>query len=78
VRKSQDIRGSCLTGSAASRPFREYIHIIHARFRGEEVGLCRQTSHLKRAGGMPLDEREKANPKLLGDIDFDMDPTKVY
>src|SRR5258708_2242340 len=58
-------------------PFREYIHIIHARFRGEEVGFVPHIFISNERGMLAGRERE-GYPKLLGDIDFDMHQPNVY
>jgi acetoacetate decarboxylase len=58
-------------------PFREYIHIIHARFRGEEVGFVPHIFISNERGMLAGRERE-GYPKLLGEIDFDMNQSNVY
>ena len=58
-------------------PFREYIHIIHARFRGEDVGFVPHIFISNERGMLAGRERE-GYPKLLGEIDFDMDAPNVY
>jgi len=57
--------------------FREYIHIIQARFRGEEVGFVPHIFISNERGMLAGRERE-GYPKLLGEIDFDMDQPNVY
>ncbi len=57
--------------------FREYIHIIHARFRGEEVGFVPHIFITNERGMLAGRERE-GYPKLLGEIDFNMNETNVY
>jgi acetoacetate decarboxylase len=58
-------------------PFREYIHIIHARFRGEDVGFVPHIFISNERGMLAGRERE-GYPKLLGEIDFDMREANVY
>jgi acetoacetate decarboxylase len=58
-------------------PFREYIHIIHARFRGEQVGFVPHIFISNERGMLAGRERE-GYPKLLGEIDFDMNQSNVY
>jgi acetoacetate decarboxylase len=58
-------------------PFREYIHIIHARLRGEEVGFVPHIFISNERGMLAGRERE-GYPKLLGEIDFDMNQSNVY
>jgi hypothetical protein len=58
-------------------PFGEYIHIIHARFRGEEVGFVPHIFISNERGMLAGRERE-GYPKLLGEIDFDMNQSNVY
>src|SRR6266404_5395737 len=57
--------------------FREYIHIVHARFRGEEVGFVPHIFISNERGMLAGRERE-GYPKLLGEIDFDMNQSNVY
>ncbi len=64
-------------GFSSVGPFREYIHIIHARFRGEEVGFVPHILISNERGMLAGRERE-GYPKLLGEIDFDMDQSNVY
>jgi len=64
-------------GFSSAGPFREYIHIIHARFRGEEVGFVPHIFISNERGMLAGRERE-GYPKLLGEIDFDMDRSNVY
>ncbi len=64
-------------GFSSVGPFREYIHIIHARFRGEEVGFVPHIFISNERGMLAGRERE-GYPKLLGDIDFDMHQPNVY
>ena len=64
-------------GFSSVGPFREYIHIIHARFRGEEVGFVPHIFISNERGMLAGRERE-GYPKLLGEIDFDMDRSTVY
>ena len=64
-------------GFSSVGPFREYIHIIHARFRGEEVGFVPHIFITNERGMLSGRERE-GYPKLLGDIDFDMNQPNVY
>jgi len=63
-------------GFSSVGPFREYIHIIHARFRGEEVGFVPHIFISNERGMLAGRERE-GYPKLLGEIDFDMDQSNV-
>jgi acetoacetate decarboxylase len=58
-------------------PFREYIHIIHARFRGEERGFVPHIFITNERGMIAGRERE-GYPKLLGEVDFDMNQANVY
>ncbi len=58
-------------------PFREYIHIIHARFHGEDVGFVPHIFISNERGMLAGRERE-GYPKLLGEIDFDMNEANVY
>ncbi len=67
----------CHTGSAASVPFGEYIHIIHARFRGEDVGFVPHI-FISNERGMLAGRGREGYPKLLGDIEFDMNQPNVY
>src|SRR5216684_1100239 len=64
-------------GFSSVGPFREYIHIIHARFHGEEVGFVPHIFISNERGMLAGRERE-GYPKLLGDIDFDMHQPNVY
>ncbi len=64
-------------GFSSVGPFREYIHIIHARFRGEEVGFVPHIFISNERGMLAGRERE-GYPKLLGEIEFDMDQPNVY
>jgi acetoacetate decarboxylase len=64
-------------GFSSVGPFREYIHIIHARFRGEEVGFVPHIFITNERGMISGRERE-GFPKLLAEIDFDMDNANVY
>jgi acetoacetate decarboxylase len=64
-------------GFSSVGPFREYIHIIHARFRGEEVGFVPHIFISNERGMLAGRERE-GYPKLLGEIDFDMNQPNVY
>src|SRR6266446_548306 len=64
-------------GFSSVGPFREYIHIIHARFRDEEVGFVPHIFISNERGMLAGRERE-GYPKLLGEIDFDMDQSNVY
>lgn len=64
-------------GFSSVGPFREYIHIIHARFRGEEVGFVPHIFISNERGMLAGRERE-GYPKLLGEIDFDMNRSNVY
>jgi acetoacetate decarboxylase len=64
-------------GFSSVGPFREYIHIIHARFRNEEVGFVPHIFISNERGMLAGRERE-GYPKLLGDIDFDMNQSNVY
>src|SRR5260221_13563071 len=64
-------------GFSSVGPFREYIHIIHARFRGEEAGFVPHIFISNERGMLAGRERE-GYPKLLGEIDFDMDRSNVY
>jgi acetoacetate decarboxylase len=64
-------------GFSSVGPFREYIHIIHARFRGEEVGFVPHIFISNERGMLAGRERE-GYPKLLGEIDFDMNQSNVY
>ena len=64
-------------GFSSVGPFREYIHIIHVRFRGEEVGFVPHIFISNERGMLAGRERE-GYPKLLGDIDFDMHQPNVY
>jgi acetoacetate decarboxylase len=58
-------------------PFREYIHIVHTRFRGEEVGFVPYIFITNERGMIAGREREDY-PKLLGEVDFDMNAANVY
>ena len=64
-------------GFSSVGPFREYIHIVHARFRGEEVGFVPHIFISNERGMLAGRERE-GYPKLLGEIDFDMNRANVY
>jgi len=64
-------------GFSSVGPFREYIHIIHARFRGEEVGFVPHIFISNERGMLAGRERE-GYPKLLGEIEFDMNQSNVY
>ncbi len=64
-------------GFSSVGPFREYIHIIHARFRGEDVGFVPHIFISNERGMLAGRERE-GYPKLLGEIDFDMSQANVY
>lgn len=64
-------------GFSSVGPFREYIHIIHARFRGEDVGYVPHIFISNERGMLAGRERE-GYPKLLGEIDFDMNQSNVY
>src|SRR5258705_7980155 len=64
-------------GFTSVGPFREYIHIIHARFRGEEVGFVPHIFISNERGMLAGRERE-GYPKLLGEIEFDMNQSNVY
>src|SRR5258705_713720 len=64
-------------GFSSVGPFREYIHIIHARFRGEEVGFVPHIFISNERGMLAGRERE-GYPKLLGEIEFDMNQPNVY
>ncbi len=57
--------------------FREYIHIVHARFRGEEVGFVPHI-FISNERGMIAGREREGYPKLLGEIDFDMNQPNVY
>jgi acetoacetate decarboxylase len=57
--------------------FREYIHIIHAKFRGEDVGFVPHIFITNERGMLAGRERE-GYPKLLGEIDFDMGEINVH
>lgn len=64
-------------GFSSVGPFREYIHIVHARFRGAEVGFVPHIFISNERGMLAGRERE-GYPKLLGEIDFDMNRASVY
>jgi acetoacetate decarboxylase len=64
-------------GFSSVGPFREYIHIIHARFRGAEVAFVPHIFITNERGMISGRERE-GFPKLLAEIDFDMDDANVY
>ncbi|MDG9757907.1 acetoacetate decarboxylase family protein [Pseudomonas chengduensis] len=64
-------------GFSSVGAFREYIHVIHARFRGEEVGFVPHIFISNERGMLAGRERE-GYPKLLGEIDFDMSQPNVY
>src|SRR5260370_1191107 len=64
-------------GFSSVGPFREYIHIIHARFRGEDVGFVPHIFISNERGMLAGRERE-GYPKLLGGIEFDMNQPNVY
>src|SRR5260221_11634320 len=64
-------------GFSSVGPFREYIHIIHARFRGEDVGFVPHIFISNERGMLAGRERE-GYPKLLGEIDFDMNQSNAY
>src|SRR5258707_6843387 len=64
-------------GFTSVGPFREYIHIIHARFRDEDVGFVPHIFISNERGMLAGRERE-GYPKLLGDIEFDMNQPNVY
>ena len=64
-------------GFSSVGPFKEYIHIIHARFRGDEVGYVPHIFISNERGMLAGRERE-GYPKLLGEIDFDMNQANVY
>ena len=64
-------------GFSSVGPFREYIHIIHTRFRGEEVGFVPHI-FISNERGMLAGRDREGYPKLLWDIDFDMNQTNVY
>lgn len=64
-------------GFSSVGPFREYIHVIHARFRGEEVGFVPHI-FISNERGMIAGREREGYPKLLGDIDFDMNQSNVY
>lgn len=64
-------------GFSSVGSFREYIHIIHAQFRGEEVGFVPHIFISNERGMLAGRERE-GYPKLLGEIDFDMNQSNVY
>lgn len=64
-------------GFSTVGPFREYIHIIHASFRGEERGFVPHIFITDERGMIAGRERE-GYPKLLGEIDFDMEEGNVY
>jgi acetoacetate decarboxylase len=57
--------------------FREYIHIIHAKFRGEDVGFVPHIFITNERGMLAGRERE-GYPKLLGEIEFDMGEINVH
>jgi hypothetical protein len=57
--------GFCSVG-----PFREYIHTIRVRFRGEDIAYVPHISITNEMGVLAGREREGL-PKLLADIDFD-------
>ena len=59
-------------GFSTVGPFREYIHIIHASHRGEERGFVPHIFITDERGMIAGRERE-GYPKLLGEIDFDME-----
>jgi acetoacetate decarboxylase len=64
-------------GFSTVGPFREYIHIIHASHRGEERGFVPHIFITDERGMIAGRERE-GYPKLLGEIDFDMEEGNVY
>lgn len=64
-------------GFSSVGPFREYIQLIHARFRGEEMGFVPHIFITNERGMIAGRERE-GYPKLLAEIEFDMDEANVY
>jgi len=64
-------------GFSSVGAFREYIHIIHARFRGEEVGFVPHI-FISNERGMQAGREREGYPKLLGEIEFDMNTPNVY
>ena len=64
-------------GFSSVGPFREYIQFIHARFRGEEMGFVPHIFITNERGMIAGRERE-GYPKLLGEIDFDMNEANIY
>lgn len=64
-------------GFSSVGPFREYIQLIHARFRGEEVGFVPHIFITNERGMIAGRERE-GYPKMLAEIDFDMNEPNVY
>lgn len=64
-------------GFSSVGSFREYIHIIHASFRGEEVGFIPYI-FISNERGMIAGREREGYPKLLGEIDFDMNQSTVY
>jgi acetoacetate decarboxylase len=64
-------------GFSSVGPFREYIQIIHTRFRGEDVGFVPHIFISNERGMLAGRERE-GYPKLLGEIEFDLNQSNVY
>ena len=64
-------------GFSSVGPFREYIQLIHASFRGDDVGFVPHIFITNERGMIAGRERE-GYPKLLGDIDFDMGEANIY
>jgi acetoacetate decarboxylase len=64
-------------GFSSVGPFREYIQLIHASFRGDEVAFVPHIFITNERGMLAGRERE-GYPKLLGEIDFDMSGANIY
>jgi acetoacetate decarboxylase len=64
-------------GFSSVGPFREYIQIVHASFRGDDVGFVPHIFITNERGMLAGRERE-GYPKLLGEVEFDMGGGNIY
>jgi acetoacetate decarboxylase len=64
-------------GFSSVGPFREYIQIVHASFRGDDVGFVPHIFITNERGMLAGRERE-GYPKLLGEVEFDMGCANIY
>jgi acetoacetate decarboxylase len=64
-------------GFSSVGPFREYIHIVHASFGGEERGFVPHV-FISNERGMIAGRESEGYPKSLREIGFDMNEASVY